>query len=98
MLARRHRSSGGELDLVALDPAGVLVALEVKCRSRGRHGGAGEALGWVQLQRIRRALVEYRDLQRPGERVALRIDLITVERSSSDAAWRMRRVPQVDGW
>ena len=59
ILAARHRSSEGEIDLVALDPGRCLVAVEVRLRSTGR---AGEAVGSVRprhLRRVSAALVAF---------------------------------------
>ena len=44
VLARRWRVPEGELDLVALDPAGTLVAVEVRARRTARAGAAAETV------------------------------------------------------
>ena len=98
VLARRRRTSAAELDLVARDPAGVLVAVEVKCRRGGRMGTAAESLGPRQIRRLRRGLVECLATLDLHDTVDLRIDLVTVEPGETAAQWRLRRIPQVDAW
>jgi putative endonuclease len=63
IIARRMRTRAGEIDLVAMSPAGVLCFIEVKAR---RESDAAEiALGPRQQARIARA-AELFLAQRPG--------------------------------
>ncbi len=95
VLERRWRGEGGELDLVCLDPGGVLVAVEVKVRSTGRSGSAEESLDARRVGRLRRTLAGYAAERRL--RVAiLRIDAVTLTREGR--AWRLAHHPAVDGW
>jgi putative endonuclease len=98
VLGRRIRTSAGELDLVVRDPAGALVAVEVKCRSGGRAGSATDGLGPRQVRRLRRALVEYRARLTDDLPSEMRVDLVSVEKSGRANQWCLRRVPQVDAW
>ena len=97
ILARRWRTAAGELDLVALDPESVLVAVEVKLRSGSRAGEPAEAIDRRRLRRLRAALGEFRG--RPGEaiRTDLRVDLVAISRGP-DGRWRLAHHPAIDGW
>ncbi len=95
ILARRWRVREGEIDLVCLDPSGVLVAVEVRARSSARAGHPAESLQADHLGRLRRALARYGSLEPVGHR-GLRIDLVTVELAAG--RWRAVRMAGVDGW
>lgn len=97
ILAERHRSSGGEIDLVALDPAGCLVAVEVKLRQSGRAGLAIESVTPSAVRRRHAALATYASSQRVGHR-GLRVDLVTVGPGPKPRTWRLARVAGVDAW
>ena len=60
ILARRWRCPEGELDLVAHDPDGVLVGIEVKVRRTGRAGDPLESINRHRLLRLRKALGRFR--------------------------------------
>lgn len=97
ILARRWRCQAGELDLVALDPDGVMVAVEVKLRTGGRAGAAEAAVDRARLRRLRAALGQFcasAGAVRPGE---LRIDLVTVS-GVDGGGWRLAHHPAIDGW
>ena len=96
ILERRCRTAAGELDLVCLDPAGVLVAVEVRARRSPRSGSAAESGSVAKVARLRRALRAY--AAGTGRRsVTLRVDLVTVDRDAQ-GRWRMARHPAIDGW
>ncbi len=95
ILARRWRVPEGEIDLVCLDPSGVLVAVEVRARSAPRTGRPAESVDAVHLGRLRRALARYGSTE-PVVHAGLRIDVVSVERVAG--TWRASRVPGVDGW
>ncbi len=97
VLARRHRrASGGEVDVIALDPGDVLVGIEVRARSSGRAGTPEETIDARRVRRIAGTLLGYaRD---EGVRHAgLRIDLVAAEpvRGPSGVGLRLRRIPDV---
>jgi putative endonuclease len=96
VLERRRRSvTGGEVDLVALDPDGVLVAIEVRARRTARAGSALESIDGRRVDRLRRTLVEVARVRRERSS-GLRVDLVAVEPSGAgDRLWRLRRVPGV---
>jgi putative endonuclease len=97
ILARRWRSPAGELDIIAVDPDGVLVAVEVKLRSTSRAGEPAEAIDRRRLLRLRGALGQFR--APPGKRMGreLRIDLVAVSRTG-DGRWRLAHHPAIDAW
>jgi len=97
ILARRWRCPQGELDLVARDPDGVLVAVEVKLRRTGRSGGPSESIDRHRLQRLRSALGRFvADARAPvGE--GMRLDLVAV-RPDEGGRWRLTHQRAIDAW
>jgi putative endonuclease len=96
ILDLRWRGSRGELDLVCLDPGGVLVGVEVKLRSTGRAGSGAESVDRRRVARLRAALAAYA----AGGTVAhrdVRLDLVTLAPAGM-GRWRMRRLPGIDAW
>lgn len=96
IVARRCRPrGGGELDLVAIDPDGVLVGIEVRARRSVRRGSAAASVGPTRIDRLRRSL----GLLAPELGLAhrgLRVDLVTVEPvDDAPGRWRLARLPTV---
>ena len=84
--------AGGEVDLVARDPTGVLVAIEVRVRRSARAGAAATSVDARRLGRLRRTLaaIAAADQQR---HVGLRVDLVTVEPTAGQPRrWRLRQL------
>lgn len=97
ILDARHRSAEGEIDLVALDPDQVLVAVEVRLRRSGRSGDALASVRPRHLRRVSAALVRY--ARECGTRHrGLRIDLVGVAPGPQPGTWRLRRLPAIDAW
>lgn len=96
VIARRwRRRGGGELDLLAVDPAGVLVALEVRARRTRRTGGALMSVDARRVSRLRTALASAAATLAPRHR-GLRVDLVAAEPAGpGTAAWRLTRVPGI---
>jgi putative endonuclease len=96
VLDRRVRSSGGgEVDIVALDPDGVLVGIEVRARHTGRTGIGTESIDARRTARIGRTLAAFAARARVDHR-GLRIDLVSVmPEHGTDARWRLRRIPNI---
>lgn len=97
MLARRCRppGGGGELDLVALDPKDVLVAIEVRARRSPRTGGAAASVDWRRVARLRRSLAAIGAASGRTHR-GLRVDLVTAEPLGYDrSGWRLVRIPGI---
>jgi len=95
VVERRARSPmGGEVDLVALDPSGTLVAVEVRARHTRRAGAAATTVNATRVGRLRRTLVAVASSGRVGHR-ALRVDLVTVEPAELPGRWRLVRVPGI---
>lgn len=97
ILAERHRSGGGEIDVVALDPNRILVAVEVRLRRSGRSGNAIESVRAEKVVRLRSALTAYARAT-PIEHRGLRVDLVAMSPGPEPRTWRLRRLPGVDGW
>ena len=96
VVGRRLRSpAGGEVDLVARDPTGVLVAVEVRARRSARAGAAATSVDARRLGRLRRTLAAVAAAD--GQRHAgLRVDLVTVEPvAGQPRRWRLRRMPGI---
>lgn len=97
ILERRHRSpAGGEVDLLALDPAGVLVALEVRARRARRAGPAAESVDGRRVRRLERTLASYAASAKLIH-AGLRIDLVTAEPVVGRGEWRLHRMPGIGG-
>ncbi|HET9416477.1 MAG TPA: YraN family protein [Candidatus Limnocylindria bacterium] len=96
VLARRIRStSGGEVDIVALDPDGVLVAVEVRARRHARTGSPVESVDGRRIGRARRTLAALAASAPPHR--GLRVDLVAAEPSGGrPGSWRLRRVPGIE--
>lgn len=99
VLARRWRVPAGELDIVALDDAGALVAVEVRARSSGRAGMPIETIDRRRLARLRAALRQFAAETAPRHH-GTRLDLVAVSREQTDAGprWRATRLPGLDAW
>jgi Holliday junction resolvase-like predicted endonuclease len=96
ILDLRWRASGGELDLVCLDPAGVLVGVEVKLRRTGRTGSGAESVDRRRVGRLRAALAAYAAGGTVVHR-GIRLDLVTLVPAGA-GRWRVRRLPGIDAW
>ena len=99
ILARRYRSAaGGEVDLIAVDPAMVLVAIEVKARRLDRTGTSAEMIDQRRTARVGRTLVAFGAVS--GEiHHGLRVDLVTVAPvPGSVTRWQLRRIPDIGAW
>ncbi len=84
LIDRNWRGPSGELDLIALDGA-VLVVCEVKTRSHDRFGGPLAAVTPDKLRRIRRLAAEWL-AEHPLGVDGLRIDVVGVSRNSRGPA------------
>ncbi|MBW3612526.1 MAG: YraN family protein [Chloroflexi bacterium] len=96
ILARRIRptTGGGEIDLVALDPSGVLVAVEVRARRSRRAGAAAASVDARRVRRLGRALAAIGPMSR-WPHAGLRVDLVTVEPTDVPGRWRLTRLPSI---
>lgn len=96
VIAQRQRSPvGGEVDLIALDPDDVLVAIEVRARRTGRTGTGSETIDGRRTARIGRTLAAFATAS-PTSHRGLRIDLVTASPVPGTVArWRLRRVPNI---
>lgn len=95
--ARAASGGGGEVDLVAVDPGGVLVGVEVRARRSLRAGTGAETVDAAKIRRLRRSLVAIaRDSGIPI--AGMRLDLVTAMPAAGiGRRWRLRRIPVIDG-
>lgn len=96
VVGRRLRSpAGGEVDVVARDPEGVLVAVEVRARRSVRAGAAATSIDARRVGRLRRTLAAIAAAH--GQRyTGLRVDLVTVEQvAGQPRCWRLRQLPGI---
>jgi Holliday junction resolvase-like predicted endonuclease len=95
VLERRANSpTGGEVDLVALDPSRALVAIEVRARHSRRAGEAAVTVNARRVARLGRTLATIAANGRFGHS-ALRVDLVTVEPAGQPGRWRLFRLPGI---
>ena len=92
VVSRRHRGSGGgEVDLIAIDPGDILVALEVRARRSRRAGDAAASVDARRVARLRRTLASVAGSGSTPHR-GLRVDLVTAEPVAGQAGrWRLLR-------
>jgi putative endonuclease len=99
VLARRLRvRGGGEVDLVALDPRGTLVAVEVRARRSSRTGTAEASVDRRRVERLSRTLSAFAASSKAVPRHGgMRIDLVTAQPmvGGPPGTWRLRRVPGI---
>jgi putative endonuclease len=97
IVGRRLRTAGGaETDIVALDPARTLVAIEVRARTTSRTGDPADTVDARRAARLGRTLAAIATRERLGH-VDLRVDLVTAEPEQGGAVgrWRLRRIPGI---
>ena len=80
LLARNWRCAAGELDLVAREPDGTVVFVEVKTRAGLGFGTPAEAVGRVKARRLRTLACRWLLENRPPGATELRFDVIGVVR------------------
>ena len=97
LVARRARSAnGGEVDIVAVDRDGILVAVEVRARRSGRTGGPAWTVDRRRVARLRRTLAAVGAATSEPHH-GLRVDLVAAEPiSAAPNSWRLRRIPGID--
>jgi putative endonuclease len=97
LLGRRVRApGGGEVDIVALDPNGVLVGVEVRARRTVRTGIGTESITAERIRRTGRTMAAFAATSGVHHR-GLRIDLVSVMPDPGPPAdtWRLRRIPGI---
>lgn len=98
ILARRWRCPDGELDLVAQDPDGVLVAIEVKVRQTGRAGDPLESIDRHRLRRLRAALGRFKSEMSGSMTEGLRVDGVALRPGERVGDWRLTHQRAIDAW
>jgi putative endonuclease len=97
ILARRWRCPEGEIDLLALDPGRVVVAIEVKVRRTGRAGAPLESIDRRRLRRLRAALGQFLAVTPAAAGDGIRVDLVAV-RPGDGGRWWLAHHPAIDAW
>lgn len=96
VVARRYRTrSGGEVDLIGLDPGDVLVGIEVRARRSARAGDGSESIDTRRTARIGRSVVDYASSTHIRHR-GTRVDLVLVAPTEPGSdRWSVRRIPDI---
>lgn len=77
IVERNWRCPSGEIDLVARDPAGVVVVCEVKTRSGTGYGAPLESITYAKARRLRQLAADWARAH-PGLVRDLRVDALGV--------------------
>lgn len=98
IVGRNVRSAGGgEVDLVCIDPHGVMVAVEVRARTSHRTGTTAASVDARRVRRLQRTIVA-EAVASTVPHAGLRVDLVTAEPGGdAPGRWRLRRMPGIDG-
>ena len=94
VIARRSRAlGGGEIDLIAMDPADTLVGIEVRARRTGRAGIGTESVDARKAAGMGRTLGAVAATCGVPHR-GLRLDLVSVRPEPGEPGlWRLVRFP-----
>ena len=76
VLARRYRSRGGEVDIVA-EHGATVVFVEVKTRDGSAYGSGADAVTWTKRRRIVSAATDFLARQRLTDRPC-RFDVVSI--------------------
>lgn len=97
VLHRRARAlGGGEVDIVAIDRDGVLVAVEVRARRSSRTGAAATTVDRQRILRLRRTLATIGRATTAPHR-GMRVDLVAAEPiPRTSGCWRLDRIAGID--
>ena len=77
LITRNYRCKMGEIDLVMLDGA-TLVIIEVRYRASGDYGGAAASVTWDKQQRLVRATEHLRMKRAELQQYPARFDVIAI--------------------
>ncbi len=78
IIERNYESAGAEVDIVAREPGGAIVFVEVRSRASGEHGSPLETVGWDKQRRVVRAATAWLVKHELWERVEVRFDVVSV--------------------
>lgn len=88
VVARNWRCKAGEADIVAIEPGGTLVFVEVKCRSGRGFGSPLEAITRAKLASMRQVAGCW-VAQRGTDGRPIRLDAVGI-------TWRRGHAPEID--
>lgn len=99
ILARNFRMRGGELDIVALSPVGILVFTEVKVRTSYSFGHGDESIGRMKIHRMQRAIERYLCI-RPNKEISrdpdYRIDVIEINMCDKNIPAKINHLEDIE--
>lgn len=78
VVARNWATAGGEVDIVARDPDGVVVIVEVRTRASGGFGTAVESVRPAKVRQLARMALEWASSRQGRGQPPPRIDVIAV--------------------
>jgi|HubBroStandDraft_6_1064221.scaffolds.fasta_scaffold115685_2 putative endonuclease len=93
IVERNFRVKRAEVDVVAIDPEGVLCFVEVRSRADDRFGNAAESVNHKKRAKVTRGALAYLTMRRPVF-VEARFDVVAITGEQVDLvrdAWRLDR-------
>ncbi len=78
VLVRNYKALGCEVDLIARDPEGVIVFVEVKTRTSHDFGYPEESVGTLKIKHIERAAGEWLGAHKKYRGCAWRVDIVAI--------------------
>jgi putative endonuclease len=86
LIVRNYRCNGGEIDLVMLDGA-TLVLVEVRYRASAQFGGAAASITWRKQQRLARAAQHLLLVRPPLRAYPARFDVVAI--AGDGSTWQV---------
>lgn len=88
ILERNWRCPAGEVDIVAREPGGAVVHVEVKARTNNRFGHAVGAISATKLARMRKVAGAWRGAR--GHGPAVRLDVVCIDYATApETIWHI---------
>ena len=95
IIESNFRTRGGEIDLVARDPGGELVFVEVKTRTVDSFGAGEDDMRYLKMKALRRTARDY--VEKADTYEPYRIDFISVELDSNFKIKNIEHIEDVGG-
>lgn len=94
VLQTNYQTRHGEIDIVALDPAGQLVFVEVKTRSNNQYSLPESAIRFDKIKKMQKVAMDYLAREKVHEE-NYRFDSIGVEWRVEDAVVKVRQTKNI---